>query len=130
MFSSDVLVQLGRSSNYMSPENKRDNSAPRESSRNRSSRSREGSPRIPRPRSEEIPLEDLRKSQNSSPVLSRPSSNNSNASQSSLKIASDVTKPELTNQPILINQSPSTSEETSFIANEEKSKRKGIIETV
>uniref|UniRef100_A0A182MCL7 Uncharacterized protein n=1 Tax=Anopheles culicifacies TaxID=139723 RepID=A0A182MCL7_9DIPT len=148
----------------------------RDNSRNRSStpRSRESSPRIPRPRSEEIPLEDFRRSQNSSPV-SRNSSNNPSRSHTpsrlsleplsvvnisssmggsgnngngivlsgSVKdpiipnvllagttITSATNIPPLTATVVPSELSP-TSEETSFIApEEERQKKRGVIETV
>nr|XP_029718817.1 protein CLEC16A homolog isoform X2 [Aedes albopictus] len=142
----------------------------RETSRNRSGgtpRSRESSPRVPRPRSEEIPLEDFRRSQNASPV-SRNSSNapsrshtpsrlmllepvvmgavvasasgqhagGSNGNGSSTISSKDATVPTVvtvntssTAITIPVELSP-TSEETSFIANEERQKKRGAIETV
>uniref|UniRef100_A0A2M4BB65 Uncharacterized protein n=1 Tax=Anopheles marajoara TaxID=58244 RepID=A0A2M4BB65_9DIPT len=163
----------------------------RESSRNRSGtpRSRESSPRIPRPRSEEIPLEDFRRSQNSSPV-SRNSSNNPSRSHTPSRLtlepmslaggtvqiagasgngngggsngniltitlkdpsnsiafppttvvsaavpvtatatvnAVPVPGTVLTTPPLELSP---TSEETSFIANEERQKKRGTVETV
>lgn len=107
----------------------------REGSRNRSltPRSREGSPRIPRPRSEEIPMEDFRRSQNPSPVGSRPSSNASSRSHTPSRFT--TTQQELnssnskeTNGSLIIV--PIVSEETSFIAEKDKQRKKGGIETV
>lgn len=107
----------------------------REGSRNRSltPRSREGSPRIPRPRSEEIPMEDFRRSQNPSPVGSRPSSNASSRSHTPSRFT--TTQQELnssnskeTNGSLVIV--PIVSEETSFIAEKDKQRKKGEIETV
>uniref|UniRef100_A0A182JKP4 FPL domain-containing protein n=1 Tax=Anopheles atroparvus TaxID=41427 RepID=A0A182JKP4_ANOAO len=153
----------------------------RENSRNRTGtpRSRESSPRIPRPRSEEIPLEDFRRSQNSSPV-SRNSSNNPSRSHTPSRLSleplslvsispngggnghgngsnggngmlgglvKDVTIPNVISVGAVpvstiqtaagpssslaapLEMSP-TSEETSFIANEERQKKRGVIETV
>lgn len=141
----------------------------RETSRNRSGgtpRSRESSPRVPRPRSEEIPLEDFRRSQNASPV-SRNSSNapsrshtpsrlmllepvvgavvanasgqhagSGNGNGSTAISSKDATVPTVvtvntssTAITIPVELSP-TSEETSFIANEERQKKRGGIETV
>ncbi|XP_053679744.1 protein CLEC16A homolog [Anopheles nili] len=139
------------------------------------SRSSEG-PRIPRPRSEEIPLEDFRRSQNSSPV-SRNSSNNPSRSHTPSRltlepmsvvnilptvgssgngnganggvlsgsfkdqtipnvISTGVVQPTaavaalpVTTLSVPQEMSP-TSEETSFIANEERQKKRGAIETV
>ncbi|XP_041763747.1 protein CLEC16A homolog isoform X1 [Anopheles merus] len=152
----------------------------RDNSRNRSGtpRSRESSPRIPRPRSEEIPLEDFRRSQNSSPV-SRNSSNNPSRSHTPSRLtleplsvvnissnmggsgsgttggngsvlSGSVKDPIIPNVLLAgtINPVPNvtplpvggplavpselspTSEETSFIANEERQKKRGVIETV
>ncbi|XP_049284346.1 protein CLEC16A homolog [Anopheles funestus] len=150
----------------------------RDNSRNRSStpRSRESSPRIPRPRSEEIPLEDFRRSQNSSPV-SRNSSNNPSRSHTpsrltleplsvvnisssmggngngnggnGIMLSGSVKDPIIPNvllagttstpasiiPPLTATIVPSelspTSEETSFIApEEERQKKRGVIETV
>ncbi|XP_055636135.1 protein CLEC16A homolog [Toxorhynchites rutilus septentrionalis] len=131
----------------------------RESSRNRSGtpRSRDSSPRVVRPRSEEIPLEDFRRSQNASPG----SRNSSNApsrahTPSRLSLEPTVTTPnsngqsnsnstnttkELTIPTVPIAGSSSstvsipvelspTSEETSFIAAEERQKKRGAVETV
>ncbi|XP_055614041.1 protein CLEC16A homolog [Uranotaenia lowii] len=153
---------------------RRDSSQPiavaksREASRNRSGtpRSRESSPRVPRPRSEEIPLEDFRRSQNSSPVsLSRNSSNGPSRSHTPSRLSlepslatpgsSSSHHPIIINNPIMVKDasvtsavptvvtmgansttvtipvelSP-TSEETSFIAGEERQKKRGAIETV
>ena len=123
----------------------------RDASRNRSvtPRSREGSPRIPRPRSEEIPMDDFRRSQNSSPV-SRNSSNAPSRSHTPSRLAlestngsSQLTLPinKETNTPVLtatagpsntlqppIELSPE-SEETSFIDKDKQNKR-GVVETV
>lgn len=110
----------------------------RESSRNRSGtpRSRESSPRTPRPRSEEIPLEDFRRSQNSSPV-SRNSSNVPSRSHTPSRLAMDGTPNSSKDNSMLIGGNTSSlsiprenSEETSFIASEDKLKKKGEIETV
>ncbi|EAT42579.1 AAEL005902-PA [Aedes aegypti] len=137
----------------------------RETSRNRTGgtpRSRESSPRVPRPRSEEIPLEDFRRSQNASPV-SRNSSNApsrshtpsrltlepvgmvvpnasgqlaSSSNGSGVILSKDVTVPTVvtvnsssTTITLPVELSP-TSEETSFIASEERQKKRGAIETV
>lgn len=136
----------------------------REASRNRAGgtpRSRESSPRTPRPRSEEIPLEDFRRSQNSSPV-SRNSSNAPSRSHtpSRLSLEPVVVVSNISGQPIIANSSSTcvaskeatvptvvavnsnsstitipvelspTSEETSFIAGEERQKKRGVVETV
>ncbi|XP_058116589.1 protein CLEC16A homolog isoform X1 [Anopheles coustani] len=151
----------------------------RDNSRNRSGtpRSRESSPRIPRPRSEEIPLEDFRRSQNSSPV-SRNSSNNPSRSHTpsrlsleplsvvnispmgagnghggnggngmlsvavkdatiipnvvtvgTVSVSVTVAPGAPTALTVPLELSP-TSEETSFIASEERQKKRGVIETV
>lgn len=107
----------------------------RESSRNRSltPRSREGSPRIPRPRSEEIPMENIRRSQNPSPVGSRPSSNASSRSHTpsrfiTTQIDLNSSNSKETNGSLI--SVPIVSEETSFIAEKEKQRKKGGIETV
>ncbi|XP_058116590.1 protein CLEC16A homolog [Anopheles ziemanni] len=140
------------------------------------SRSTEG-PRIPRPRSEEIPLEDFRRSQNSSPV-SRNSSNNPSRSHTpsrlsleplsvvnispmgagnghggnggngmlsvavkdatiipnvvtvgTVSVSVTVAPGAPTALTVPLELSP-TSEETSFIASEERQKKRGVIETV
>lgn len=133
---------------------------PRDSSNNRSStpRSRESSPRVPRPRSEEIPLEDFCNSQNSSPA-SRCSSNaasrshtpsrlslepanntvSTNSGQTSVNVNVALKEP-IIPPVIAVGTVPATitipvelspaSEETSFIANEERHKKRGAIETV
>ncbi|XP_058447400.1 protein CLEC16A homolog [Malaya genurostris] len=133
---------------------------PRDSSHNRSStpRSRESSPRVPRPRSEEIPLEDFRRSQNSSPV-SRGSSNAASRSHTPSRLSLEpssmqaaacssqfagntglVVKEHTVPTIVSVGINPAaitipvelspTSEETSFIAGEERQKKKGVIETV
>ncbi|XP_055542845.1 protein CLEC16A homolog [Wyeomyia smithii] len=133
---------------------------PRDASHNRSStpRSRESSPRVPRPRSEEIPLEDFRNSQNSSPV-SRGSSNAASRSHTPSRLGVEpafsmtstnngqnsgninvASKEPVIPSVIASNSNPAsisipaelspTSEETSFIANEERQKKRGAIETV
>lgn len=85
-------------------------------------RSRDGSPRsYIRPRSEEIPLEDFRRSQNSSPlplpVISRPST--------------PRTEPIPAATPSIVDDFEDNSEETSFIRDEQQRKnRRGIVETV
>ncbi|XP_062563745.1 protein CLEC16A homolog [Armigeres subalbatus] len=139
----------------------------RETSRNRSSgtpRSRESSPRVPRPRSEEIPLEDFRRSQNASPV-SRNSSNAPSRSHTPSRLtlepvmavmpnvsgplasgsnsgssANSTSKEAIVSTVVAVNPSSTTitipvelsptSEETSFIAGEERQKKRGAIETV
>lgn len=136
----------------------------RETSRNRAGgtpRSRESSPRIPRPRSEEIPLEDFRRSQNSSPV-SRNSSNAPSRSHTPSRLTlepvvvalntssqaigggsgNSALQPKETSVPTVVAVGPNptminvpvelspTSEETSFIAGEERQKKRGVIETV
>ncbi|KAM7360528.1 C-type lectin domain containing ema isoform 2-T3 [Cochliomyia hominivorax] len=122
--------------------------------------SRDNSPRMPRPRSEEIPLEDFQHSRNNSPHGVRPVSSNSNASsrshtpsralnfdQISIHNASPRDNPLLAQvnsivlaKEIVLHQQNS-SEETSFMANDDaasassssaqtNSRRKGAIETV
>lgn len=129
--------------------NRRDisSSRSRDGSKNRCStpRSRESSPRLPRPRSEEIPLEDFRRSQNSSPVSSRPSSGMSSRSHTPSRFIPEekaiiVTKETYSSTFNPANQMLSkeikvptiVSEETSFIASEQDKlqKKKGVIETV
>lgn len=101
----------------------RQNGSPTNSkSRERSSRSRDGSPRsYIRPRSEEIPLEDFRRSQNSSPAPlpnnTRPSTPRTESSGGNTIVAVNANYQE-------------NSEETSFIRDEQRKNRKGIIETV
>lgn len=100
------------------------NARSRDSSKNRS---RDGSPRMPRPRSEEIPLELIKKTQSNtndvSPkisILSRPQTpreqENDEAGETSTVTATPIVK----------------NEETSFIAQQDKKapRRKGAIETV
>ncbi|XP_058821667.1 protein CLEC16A homolog isoform X2 [Topomyia yanbarensis] len=133
---------------------------PRDSSHNRSGtpRSRESSPRVLRPRSEEIPLEDFRRSQNSSPV-SRGSSNAASRSHTPSRLSleptgvlsaagnsqtnvntSIIVKEHAVPTIVTVGMNPATiaipvevsptSEETSFIASEERQKKRGAIETV
>ncbi|XP_030375887.1 protein CLEC16A homolog isoform X2 [Scaptodrosophila lebanonensis] len=129
----------------------------RENSQARSggARSRESSPRMPRPRSEEIPLEDFQHSRNSSPH-GRGAGGNSNASsrshtpsrilhydQLSVHNASPREPTLLVGTNALLSQMNGvaiakevlpvqSSEETSFIGNDTdgESRRKGAIETV
>ncbi|XP_039967154.1 protein CLEC16A homolog isoform X2 [Bactrocera tryoni] len=136
-----------------SPRSSRDNSQSRSATR-----SRDNSPRMPRPRSEEIPLEDFQHSRNNSP--------HSRANSSHLNTPTRAHTPSraLNYEPIAItvhNGTPhdthspaphhgtqlngvpiakevlvpvASSEETSFIGNEEaatsEQRRRGIIETV
>lgn len=136
-----------------SPRSSRDNSQSRSATR-----SRDNSPRMPRPRSEEIPLEDFQHSRNNSP--------HSRANSSHLNTPTRAHTPSraLNYEPIAItvhNSTPhdthspaphhatqlngvpiakevlvpvASSEETSFIGNEEaatsEQRRRGIIETV
>lgn len=116
---------------------KRDGStSSRDGSKTRTARSRECSPKIPRPRSEEIPLEDFRRSQNSSPVtISRPSSNSSSVSHTPSRFTPDNSLNSSMSKDSSLSQNPLkdikfTSEETSFIAQDDKTKKKGGIETV
>lgn len=88
-------------------------------------KSREGSPRMPRPRSEEIPLELIKKAPNS--IL--------DMSPKVTIVPPARIEPEVTvtnEQPVLNVISTIASEETSFIAQENTStpKRKGTVETV
>lgn len=126
----------------------------RDSSKTRTPRSRDGSPRMPRPRSEEIPMEDFRQSRNASPTSRHPSNAPSRShTPSRLMIAAAATISEAsvptTNGGSPINSGSSTldslasatittmidennpdadsvSKETSFI----KEKKKGLVETV
>uniref|UniRef100_A0A8D8BYY2 Protein CLEC16A n=1 Tax=Culex pipiens TaxID=7175 RepID=A0A8D8BYY2_CULPI len=134
----------------------------REASRNRSGTP---SPRVPRPRSEEIPLEDFRRSLNASPS-SRNSSNAPSRSHTPSRLSLEPTgggsgTPGYSGTPIggggmmtivpvkessvptvvalgsspatvtvPVELSPTNSEETSFIAGEERQKKRGAIETV
>lgn len=100
----------------------------RESSGNRV-RSREGSPRMPRPRSEEIPLEIIKKAPSSVidmspkvPNLPRPQTPKVEPEPSTSKES----------QVVVVGSSSLVSEETSFIAQEKNSasKKKGVVETV
>lgn len=136
--TTDSEANRRRSSNN-TPTNhtKRESSASsRDGSKTRSSCSRECSPKVPRPRSEEIPLEDFRRSQNSSPVtISRPSSNSSSVSHTPSRFTPENSLNNSMTKESALSQNPLkdikfTSEETSFIANEERSKKKGGIETV
>lgn len=99
----------------------------RDSSCNRL-RSREGSPRMPRPRSEEIPLELIKKTPNSISetatkitILPRPQTPRDELEPSTSR---EEVKPDVSVQK--------KSEETSFMAEEEKlmKRKKGVIETV
>lgn len=85
-----------------------------------------------RPRSEEIPLEDFRRSQNSSPL---PSSHNS--SRPSTPLRNDLlhgnTSKDINCSSGIILVTPISSEETSFMHDQrisEQKKSKGVIETV
>lgn len=92
-------------------------------------RSREGSPRMPRPRSEEIPLELIKKAPNSvmdmSPkiaILSRPQTPRVEPEASTSAAQQEV---------VAGAQQQVSSEETSFIGDEGKSGvKKGAVETV
>lgn len=101
------------------------NSKSRDSSKNRS---RDGSPRMPRPRSEEIPLELIKKTQS-----------NSNDISPKISILPRPQTPRVEQEVVAIGEAsaaPSTptikNEETSFIAQQDKKtpRRKGAIETV
>ncbi|CAO1405168.1 unnamed protein product [Diamesa serratosioi] len=116
---------------------------PRDVSKNRSGsntpRSRDNSPRLVRPRSEEIPMEDFRRSQNPSPS-SRNSSNAPSRSHTPSRLTTDSSNGILTiakeASPVVIGESNectlerTNSEETSFIANGDDKKRGGNIEIV
>ncbi|XP_068152742.1 protein CLEC16A homolog [Drosophila tropicalis] len=128
----------------------RENSQPRSSG----TRSRESSPRMPRPRSEEIPLEDFQHSRNNSPHSRgnpSPSSRSHTPSRllhyEQISVHSGSPRAEaasLTGTNALLSQLNGvtvakevlpvpSSEETSFIANDSEgaeSRRKGAIETV
>lgn len=166
--NSDATGARRKSSN---PSARRESSQPiavgavksREASRNRSGTP---SPRVPRPRSEEIPLEDFRRSQNASPS-SRNSSNAPSRSHTPSRLSLEPTgggsgTPGYSGTPIgggggmmtivpvkessvptvvalgsspatvtvPVELSPTNSEETSFIAGEERQKKRGAIETV
>ncbi|XP_054745810.1 protein CLEC16A homolog isoform X1 [Anastrepha obliqua] len=131
----------------------------RENSQNRAStRSRDSSPRVPRPRSEEIPLEDFQHSRNNSPH-SRANSSHVNTptrahtpsralnyEQIAIPVHNGI--PRETHSPAPLHASQlngvaiakevvvpvANSEETSFIGSEEGAssdqRRRGIIETV
>uniref|UniRef100_W8C1E8 Protein CLEC16A n=2 Tax=Ceratitis capitata TaxID=7213 RepID=W8C1E8_CERCA len=131
----------------------------RESSQNRTStRSRDNSPRMPRPRSEEIPLEDFQHSRNNSPH-SRANSTQTNTPTRALTPSRALNYEQIaisvhnstsreTHSPALHHASQlngvaiakevvapvASSEETSFIGNEDaassEQRRRGIIETV
>lgn len=117
-----------------------------ESPRNNSPRSRDNSPRVPRPRSEEIPLEDFQHSRNSSPIArGSPSSNTPSRSHTPSRVLCDPISisPRLTSgtsdmnslapngvSVMIAKEASTNSEETSFIAREEKEKRRGGVETV
>lgn len=105
----------------------------RDSSKNRSSssRSRDSSPRLPRPRSEEIPMEDFRNSRNSSSASRNSSNVPSRAHTPRLVVESSVVAVVHEHIPVSIDAEPiinNNSIETSFIA-QKKSKR-GVVETV
>ncbi|XP_055852092.1 protein CLEC16A homolog [Episyrphus balteatus] len=122
---------------------RKSNSQSRENSRNRSPRSRESSPRLSLPRSEEIPLEDFQNSRTSS-QHSRSSSNAPSRSQTPSKAKYEITSPHITlpnlNATSLATQingiaiandvAAVSSEETSFISQEDQERRRGTIETV
>uniref|UniRef100_A0A1L8DAS5 Protein CLEC16A homolog n=1 Tax=Nyssomyia neivai TaxID=330878 RepID=A0A1L8DAS5_9DIPT len=91
---------------------------------------RESSPRTPRPRSEEIPLEDFRRSTSPGAMSRSPATSWRPATPSKLAMekvnhdegcSSDVPEDKTVS---------STSEETSFIAGERKSKKSSTIQTV
>ncbi|KAF5277222.1 hypothetical protein FQR65_LT03928 [Abscondita terminalis] len=99
----------------------------RDSSCNRL-RSREGSPKMPRPRSEEIPLELIKKTPNSIGEV-----NTKISISPRPQIARDEPEPSTSREEIKPEASDTKiSEETSFMAEEQKSiqRKKGIIETV
>lgn len=107
----------------------------RDSSGNRT-RSREGSPRMPRPRSEEIPLELIKKSpatsviENKITVSTRPQTPRNEIINEQIAIAPTET----TTQNNTTSNSVIASEETSFIAQDSNGAaavmKKGSIETV
>ncbi|XP_022213576.1 protein CLEC16A homolog isoform X2 [Drosophila obscura] len=131
----------------------RENSQPRSSG----NRSRESSPRMPRPRSEEIPLEDFQHSRNNSPhsrgngspasrshtpsrVLHYEISVHSGSPREPSLVGTNALLSQLNGVPLAREVLPvQSSEETSFIGNDatdgggagsSDSRRKGAIETV
>ncbi|XP_059620976.1 protein CLEC16A homolog [Phlebotomus argentipes] len=93
---------------------------------------RDSSPRTPRPRSEEIPLEDLRRS--ASPgAISRSSASSSWRPATPSKLSMEKPGHEEGNGKVDGQEDKlvsNTSEETSFIAGERKSKKSSTIQTV
>lgn len=111
----------------------------RDSSSGRSNRSRDGSPRMPRPRSEEIPLELIKRTQNSveaSPkisILPRPQQQQAiKVEVEPVLLSSNGSSTDSETPSSSCTQALQASEETSFIAAQDKrlSRRKGAIETV
>lgn len=106
----------------------------RDNSSGRNNRSRDGSPRMPRPRSEEIPLELIKRTQNSlesSPkisILPRPQQVQSD----DVAVTSADEETATTSISTVQANEQLNSEETSFIAQQDKRmpRRKGAIETV
>lgn len=113
------------------PTKSRDNSSNR-------NRSRDGSPRMPRPRSEEIPLELIKKPANApteiSPKISILPRPQTSRIEQECPVTSTTTTPEATTATLSLTKS----EETSFIASQlqqqqlekKTTRRKGAIETV
>lgn len=90
-------------------------------------KSKEGSPRMPRPRSEEIPLELIKKVPNSAAdtvpkasIVPRPQTAKED----------DVPTANATEVNLNCSVIQTTSEETSFIANKKNEKKKGMVETI
>ncbi|XP_037954199.1 protein CLEC16A homolog [Teleopsis dalmanni] len=122
----------------------------RDNSRNRNgTRSRENSPRMPRPRSEEIPLEDFQHSRNNSPHsrggLTPNGSSRSQTPSRTLNYEHLSVHSSSPREPTLLSQingvtiakevvvAVPSSEETSFIGNDSTNngeRRKGTIETI
>ncbi|GLV34551.1 endosomal maturation defective [Carabus blaptoides fortunei] len=106
----------------------------RDSSTSRT-RSRDGSPRMPRPRSEEIPLELIKKPANAPVEMSPKISILPRPQTSRIEQECPVTSTTTQEATAPATQALSTSEETSFIASQQQmekkmNRRKGTIETV
>lgn len=120
-------------------EKKSNGTKSRDSSSGRSNRSRDGSPRMPRPRSEEIPLELIKRTQNSveaSPkisILPRPQQQQAiKVEEEPVLLSSNGSSTDSETPSASSTQAQQESEETSFIAAQDKRlpRRKGAIETV
>ncbi|CAH0563446.1 unnamed protein product [Brassicogethes aeneus] len=110
----------------------RDKSRSRDSSSSRA-KSREGSPRMPRPRSEEIPLELIKKASNSCLDMAPKISIVPRPQTPKIEVASTSGGPTTSSQSQAETAKElAVSEETSFIADELRgaSKKKGLIETI